>query len=198
VRLAIAAVAVLVLAIAASGCGQASAPALQPAKTPLAVAAPGRLCPPSDAKPRSILSRSAGDVLVPGHPISALICRYWGRSGQLPEPEDLHARILHGEHGHAERSLAEARRVVSQQVTRHLAGELDALRPISRNANCDEVLGGRSELIVFHYHGVGEARVLIVLEACVPVGNGRIVRAGLELGGDDGNGETHWLDEAMV
>jgi hypothetical protein len=193
-RLGIAAVAVL--AIAASGCGQTTATAPPVATTPLTASVPLRLCPPTDAKPRSILSRSAGDVLVPGHPTSALICRYWGRSGEIDEPEDLHARVLHGEHGHAERSLAEARQVVSQHVTRRLAGELDALRPIPRNANCDEVLGGRSELIVFHYRGAGEARVLFVLEGCVPAGNGRIVRGGLGLG--HGSGDSHWLDEEML
>jgi hypothetical protein len=133
-------------------------------------------------------------VLVPGDPTSALICRYWGRSGENHEPEDLRARVLHGEHGHAERSLAEARQVVSQHVTRRLAGELDALRPIAPHANCDEVLGGRSELFVFRYRGGGETRVLLVLEGCVPAGNGRTVRAGLGLGG----GESHWLDEAML
>jgi hypothetical protein len=167
-----------------------------PAKAPLAVSAPSRLCPPSDAQPRLILSRSAGDVLVPGNPISALICRYWGRSGVMPEPEDLHAGVIYGEHGHIERSLAQARQVVRQDITRRLARELDALQPISPHANCDEVLGGRSELFVFHYRGVREARVLIVLENCVPVGNGRIVRAGLGLG--RGDGWAHWVDEAML
>jgi hypothetical protein len=193
-RLGIAAVALL--AIAASGCGRTTASTPHAANTPLTVAAPARLCPQSDARPRSILSRSAGDVLVPGHPTSALVCRYWGRSGEAHEPEDLHAGIIYGEHGHAERSLAGARRAVRQDITRQLARELDALQPIGAHANCDEVLGGRSELIVFHYHGGGEARILIVLEACVPAGNGRIVRAGLGLG--RGNGETHWIDEAML
>lgn len=188
--------AVAVVAIAASGCGQTTAPTTAPAKTPLAVSAPSRLCPPSDAKPRLVLSRSAGDVLVPGHPTSALICRYWGRSGELPEPEDLHAGVIYGEHGHAERSLAQARQVARQDITRELARQLDVLQPISPHANCDEVLGGRSELFVFHYGGVREARVLIVLENCVPVGNGRIVRAGLGLG--RGDGWAHWIDEAML
>jgi hypothetical protein len=185
-----------VLAIAVSGCGRTTAPTPAPAKTPLAVSAPDRLCPPSDAKPRLILSRAAGEVLVPGHPTSALICRYWGRSGEIHEPEDLRAGVIRGEHGHVERSLAQARRVVRQDIARRLASELDALQPISPHANCDEVLGGRSELFVFYYRGVREARVLIVLENCVPVGNGRIVRAGLGLG--RGDGDAHWIDEAML
>jgi hypothetical protein len=181
---------VVATAILTSGCGstRSTAPA---AKTPLSLPSSTRLCPASDAKPRLVLDRLAGRVLVPGHPTSALFCRYWG--GGL---EDLHDRVAEGEDGHAARSLAGARQVVRQDLTSYLAGELDALRPIGRNANCDEVLGGRSELVVFRYRGAGEARVLIVLINCVPVSNGRIVRYGLGMG--HGNGESHWLDEKLL
>ena len=53
-----------------------------------------RGCPPSDATPRPLLlSKTVTDVLVPGDPSSALIRRYWGRSGGVPEPEDERAGI---------------------------------------------------------------------------------------------------------
>jgi hypothetical protein len=135
-------------------------------------------------------------VLVPGHPTSALICRYWGRSGSRPEPEDERARIPEGEHGHALYTIAEARRVVRQNVTSYLASELDALEPIGPHPNCDEELGGRSDLIVFYYRGGGEARVIFYIRGCVAVGNGRTARYGLGMG--HGNGETHWADEALL
>ena len=136
--------AVAVLAILASGCGKAATLTAPSAKTPLSVPASSRLCPPSDTTPRGLLlSKTATDVLVPGHPTSALICRYWGSSGRIPEPEDERARIPEGEHGHAVYTIAEARRVVRQDVTSYLASELDALRPIGPHPNCDEELGGR-------------------------------------------------------
>jgi hypothetical protein len=135
-------------------------------------------------------------VLVPGHPRTALICRYWGISGRIPEPEDERAGIPRGEHGHPVYTIAEARRVVRQDVTSYLAGELDALRPISSHPNCDEVLGGRSELIVFYYRGGGEARVIFYVEGCVAVRNGRTARYGLGMG--HGSGENHWADEALL
>jgi hypothetical protein len=157
----------------------------------------GRLCPPSDATPRRLLhSKTATDVLVPGHPTSALICRYWGRSSGIPEPEDERARIREGEHGHPVYTIAGARRVVRKDVTSYLASELDALPPIGPHPNCDEVLGGRSELISFYYRGGGEARVIFHLEGCVAVRNGRIASYGLGMG--HGNGESHWADEALL
>jgi hypothetical protein len=194
-RRGIAAVAVLV--ILASGCGKAATLTAPSAKTPLSVLASSRLCPPSDAKARPLLlSKTATDVLVPGRPASALICRYWGRSGRIPEPEDERARIPLGEHGHAVYTIAEARRVVRQDVTRYLASELDALPPIGPHQNCDEALGGRSELIVFYYRAGGEARVIFYVEGCVAVGNGRTARYGLGMG--HGNGERHWPDENLL
>ena len=189
--------AVAILAILAAGCGKTATLTAPSAKTPLSVPASSRLCSPSDAAPRLLLlSKTATDVLVPGHPASALICRYWGRSGRATEPEDERARIQRGEHGHAVYTIAEARRVVRQDVTSYLASELDALRQIGPHPNCDEVLGGRSELIVFYYRGGGEARVIFYVEGCVAVGNGRTARYGLGMG--HGNGEERWVDEALL
>ena len=194
-RRGIAAVAVLVVLV--SGCGKAATLTAPSAEIPLSVRASSRLCPPSDATPRALLlSKTATDVLVPGHPTSALICRYWGTSGRIPEPEDERVRIPRGEHGHAVYTIAEARRVVRQDVASYLASELDALRPIGPHPNCDEALGGRSELIVFDYRGGSEARVIFYLEACVAVRNGRTARYGLGMG--HGNGESHWVDEALL
>lgn len=145
-----------VLALGACGGARSATTGVQPAttvatltapsaKTPLSVRASSQLCPPSDATPRRLLlSKAATDVLVPGHPTSAVICRYWGRSGHRPEPEDERARIPEGEHGHVVYTIAQARRVVRQDVTSYLASELDALRPIGPHPNCDEVLGGRA------------------------------------------------------
>ncbi len=188
--------AIAVLAVLASGCGKVATRTAPSAKTPLSVPASSRLCPPSDAEAASLLSKTATDVLVPGHPASALICRYWGRSGRIPEPEDEHARIREGEHGHPVSTIAEARRVVRQNVTSYLASELDSLGPIGPHPNCDEVLGGRSELIVFYYRSGGEARVVFDAEGCVTVRNGRTARYGLGMG--HGNGEEHWVDEALL
>jgi hypothetical protein len=188
--------AVAVLALLVCGCGKSATTTPPSAKTPLSVRASSRLCPPSDAAARPLLSKAATDVLVPGHPTGALICRYWGRSGRKPEPEDERARVWEGEHGHPVHTIAEARRVVREDVTGYLAGELNALPRIGPHPNCDEVLGGRSELIIFHYRGGGEARVIFYMEGCVAVGNGRIARYGLGMG--HGNGEGHWTDEALL
>jgi hypothetical protein len=186
-----------VLVLLASGCGKAATLTAPSAKGPLSIPASVGLCPSSDAASRPLLlGKTATDVLVPGHPARALICRYWGRSGRVPEPEDERARIRAGEHGHAVFTIAGARRVVRQDVTSYLAGELDALGPIGPHPNCDEVLGDRSELIVFYYRGGGQARIIFYLDACVAVSNGRIARYGLGMG--HGNGDKHWTDEALL
>ena len=114
----------------------------------------------------------------------------------MPEPEDERAGIPDGEHGHAVYTIAQARRVVRRDVASYLAYELDALPPIGPRPNCDEVLGGRSELIVFYYRGGGEARVIFYREGCVAVRNGRTARYGLGMG--HGNGESHWADEELL
>ena len=180
-----------------SGCGTTTQ-TVPSAKTPLTVSAPSRLCPPSDEKPRRILLKSAGDVLVAGHPTGAVLCRYWGYSGRKPEPEDERAHIApgEGEHGHLIRTLAEARRITRQDVTSYLASELDALPHLPRAAEaCDVATGDRSELIIFHYRGGGESRIVVFEQNCDPVANGRIVRAGFGAGHESAG---HWWDEALL
>ena len=130
--------------------------------------------------------------MVPGHPTGAVVCRYWGRSPLGFAP----GHPSRGEVGHAEGTLAEARRITRPYVTTYLASELDALPPIGPHPNCDEELGGRSELFLFHYRGGGEARALITYADCIPVENGRIVRGAL--GSLHGNGELHWVDEGLL
>jgi hypothetical protein len=164
-----------------SGCGSA-VPRRPSAETPLAVAASMSLCPASDVSPRVLLGHPAGRVLVPGRPASAVLCRYWGGT----DSKD----------GHPTHSLAGALRVSREEVASYLAAEMDALRAVSPRANCDEILGGRSELILFRYRGAGEARVRITRAGCVPVTNGRLVREGLGL--KHGGGTGHWPDEELL
>jgi len=131
----LAATAVAVLTFAGCGSSKPAVPAPPSTRTPVTVAAPLGLCPARDRPFRSVLSRRAGEVLVPGPPISP-------------------------------------------------------------RANCDEVLGDRSELFLFRYPKGGEARALIVTAGCIPVVNGRIVRAAI--GSLHGSGETHWVDEELL
>jgi hypothetical protein len=136
----------------------------------------------------SVLGGPASDkTLVPGHPTSAIACRYWGRT--IGSPRE-------GELGHPRGALAEARRITRPDVASYLAAELDALPAIGPHPNCDELLGGRSELFLFRYPKRAEARALITYAACIPVTNGRIVRGAL--GSLHGNGEPHWVDEELL
>jgi hemin uptake protein HemP len=132
------------------------------------------------------LGAISGRVLVPGHPKSAILCRYWGEN-------DLPAR---SEDRHAAGTLAGALQITRQDVTSYLTSELDALRPISPRANCDEILGGRSDLIIFLYHSGTQARVRVTRAGCIPVTNGTITRGALAV--EHGNGEVHWPDEALL
>jgi hypothetical protein len=184
--------AVAIVAILAAGCGKTTTLTHPSAETPLTVSPSLRPCPASDETPSLVLSSSAGDVLVPGQPTSALICRYWG--GRTSK---INGRLTRGELGHAAWSLAGARRIVRQDVTSYLASELNALPPISPHANCDEELSKRSELIVFYTRGAADARVQIIAAGCIPVSNGQIERSALNLG--HGNGELpSWLDEDLL
>jgi|ERR1700722_12719723 hypothetical protein len=181
VRHAIAAVAALGLVV----CGCGSMAQRRPSSaTPPAVPVARDRCPQNDQGRSVLLGRSAGEVLVPGRPTSALLCRYWGGAAGLADTGD----------GHPSHSLAEALQIVRPDVTSYLAEGLNSLSPISPRANCDEVVGDRSDLIVFHYRGTQEARVRISSVGCVPVTNGRVVREGLgHLGGG-----VHWPDEGLL
>ncbi len=117
-------------------------------------------------------------MLVPGHPTAVLICRYTAL-------EDLGLRG----------TSAGALSVVRPDVTDRLAGAFDALPPLVRGRSCP-VFGGRSELFVFRYTGGRTARVLLRMEGCVPVTNGRVVRDGLGL--HLAAGEAHWPDEGLL
>ncbi len=69
------------------------------------------------------------------------------------------------------------------------------LRPLIRGLSCPE-FGGRSELFIFRYPDGSTARVRLVLDGCIPVTNGRVVREGLGL--HFGAGELHWPDEGLL
>jgi len=175
----------LAICLLATACGSSKGDAPNPyehqntperARPPLAVSAPLHLCPEGDRASR-VLSKSATLVLVPSHPTSALICRYWGGA----EP------------GHRAKTLAEALQVRRQGVASHMASELNALRPAAGNMQCPAipVRGGRTVLFVFGYRGTGDATVLFG-GGCGIATNGRVFRDGL---GDSGE---HWPDEGIV
>jgi hypothetical protein len=122
---------------------------------------------------------------VPGHPVSALICRYWG--GFEPRPG----------------TLAEALQVSRQYVVSRMASELNALPLESerRLHHCPDTLlpigGYRTVLFVFRYRGTGDAAVLLEGEGCEKITNGRIARDGLNLPHIPFPKE-HWPDEGMI
>ncbi len=128
--------------------------------------------------PPHVLASSANSVLVPGRPTGLLVCRF----AALDNP---------GVPG----ALAGAVSVVRDHAIRRLAGELDALRPPPGDASCP-TFGGRAELFVFRYSPSRTARVLLRMEGCIPVTNGRIVRDGLGL--RLAAGEVHWPDESLL
>jgi hypothetical protein len=120
---------------------------------------------------------------VPGHPVSALICRYWG--GFEPRPG----------------TLAEALQVSRQGVVSRMASELNALPLESESlGRCPDTLlpvgGYRSVLFVFRYRGVRDAAVLREGDLCETVTNGRVARDGLKLPHIPFPNQ-HWPEEAM-
>jgi hypothetical protein len=166
------AAALATLALGCAGCGGSSA------SKPLAESAAPRLCPASDASPRRVLDHTPTPVLVPGHPSSVLICRYTG----------LNTPGLRG-------VRAGALSVTSAGAAARLGRELDALRPFARGQSCP-AFGGRSELFVFAYPNASAARVLLSMDGCIPVTNGRVTGEGLDL--HLGAGEVHWPDEGLL
>lgn len=170
----------LTLALSYSGCGTSKTSSV-PTRLVIVGSAPRRACPARDTSPRRVLAPSATTVLVPGHPTSALICRYWGGS----EP------------GHRARTVAEALQVSRQYVISRVAHRLNALPLITSKAliicPLSPAGGGRTVLFVFRYRGRQDATVLFG-GGCGKVTNGRITRDGLPL---DNNGE-HWAGEGLL
>jgi hypothetical protein len=122
---------------------------------------------------------------VPGHPLSALICRYWG--GFEPRPG----------------TLAEALQAASQDVVSHMASELNDLPLESERQldNCPDTLrpvgGYRTVLFVFRYRDTGPAAILLEGEGCEKVTNGRIARDGLKLPHIPFPNQ-HWPEEGII
>ena len=93
--------------------------------------------------------------------------------------------------GHAVRSpLPSATEPSVLPIRRNLCPQSDA------TPRGDEILGGRSDLIIFHYNSGTQARVRITRAGCIPVTNGTITRGAL--GAGHGDGEVHWPDESLL
>jgi hypothetical protein len=117
-------------------------------------------------------------VLVPPRPTGALICRYWGIDDR----------------GHRPASLAGARAVNDGGSLGRLVGRLDVLPPLpSQPVPSCPSLGGRSEVIYFHYAAAADDPVRIERQGCPAVSNGRVVRYGLTLPAG-----RHWQDEGLI
>jgi hypothetical protein len=135
-------------------------------------------CPPRDSLEKASPDPRTASVLVPPRPASALICRYWGIDDR----------------GHRPAALAGARPVNEGPPLGRLVGRLDALPPFpTRPVPSCPALGGRSEVIYFHYRGAADDPVRIQRQGCVAVSNGRVVRYGLSLPAG-----RHWQDEALI
>jgi hypothetical protein len=135
-------------------------------------------CPVRDAVVKASPDPSTASVLVPPRPAGALICRYWGLDDR----------------GHRAAGLAGERSVGDGASLAHLVGRLDALPPFpTQPAPSCPALGGRSEVIYFHYVGAADDPVRIEHQGCVAVSNGRVVRDGLALPAG-----RHWQDEALI
>ncbi|MGA8364609.1 MAG: hypothetical protein WB709_08815 [Solirubrobacteraceae bacterium] len=177
--------ALLMLALGCVSCGGSTASTARSASpAPLAMSVARHLCPQSlvrvnrEMAPPRVLAKSATPVLVPGRPTGLLVCRF-AALDNLGVPG----------------ALAGAVSVAREDVIRRLASEFDALRPMPRHASCP-TFGGRSELFVFRYPASSTARVLLRMEGCIPITNGRIVRDGLGL--HLAGGEVHWPDESLL
>jgi hypothetical protein len=140
------------------------------------VASHGR-CPVRDALEKASPDPSTASVLVPPRPTGALICRYWGINDR----------------GHRPAALAAARSVNDSDSLGRLVGRLDALPPFpTQPAPSCPALGGRSEVIYFHYAAAADDPVRIE-RGCVAVSNGRVVRYGLTLPAG-----RNWQDEGLT
>jgi hypothetical protein len=135
-------------------------------------------CPVRDALEKASPDPSTASLLVPPRATGALICRYWG--------------INDG--GHRPAALAGARSVNGGGSLDRLVGRMDALPPFPTHpAPSCPALGGRSEVIYFHYAAAADDPVRIERQGCVAVSNGRVVRYGLTLPAG-----RHWQDEGLI
>jgi hypothetical protein len=134
-----------------------------------------RHCPINDNQAEASPVPRTASVLVPGHPTSALICRYWG----LNDP------------GHRRAGLAGTLSIDNAVAVDRVALRLDALPPFHTAPSCP-TFGGRSAVIFFHYRRADDDPVRIKREGCVPVSNGRLLRVGLSLP------YGHWPDEGLL
>jgi hypothetical protein len=137
-------------------------------------------CPTSDARRESSPDPATAEVLVPAGPTGALICRYWGRH----DP------------GRRKGSLAEKGPVASKASVNRLVALLGKLPPLYQGspASSCPVLGGRSDLIFFHYRHASDDPVRILKECRVPASNGRLVKEAIGIGPAEG----HWPDEGLL
>jgi hypothetical protein len=135
-------------------------------------------CPVRDALEKASPDPSTASLLVPPRPTGALICRYWGINDRGQRPA----------------ALAGARPVNDSGSLARLVARLDALPPFpGQPAPSCPALGGRSEVIYFHYAAAADDPVRIVRQGCAAVSNGRIVRYGLTLPAG-----RHWQDEGLI
>jgi hypothetical protein len=165
-----------------SGCGGDGHPQNTSAtamRAPLESVAYHRHCPARNTRHETSPDPRTASMLVPDHPTSALVCRYWG----LDDP------------GHRAASLARAFSTSNTKLLERLTVRLDALPPFpTRPSPSCPADFGRSELIFFHYRATSDDPVRLETGGCRPVSNGRLVKLGLALA----RGKAHWLDEELL
>jgi hypothetical protein len=166
----------LSIVVAACGCGGQAASGKH---APFEAVDYHQRCPSTDVRHEASPDPTTARVLVPNHPTGALICRYWGF-------HDL------GRKG----DFAGARSVADTTALNRAAAVLDKLPPSyegSPATSCPE-LGGRSDLIFFHYRRASDDPVRILKECRVPVSNSRLVKEAIGIG----PAESHWPDEGLL
>jgi hypothetical protein len=168
----------LSVALSASACGGHGGSASR-THAPFEAVAYHLRCPPTDARHEASPDPMTAGVLVPTHPTGALICRYWG---------------FHDSGRKA--SFAGARSVTDTTALNRAAAVLDKLPPLyegSPATSCPE-LGGRSELIFFHYRRASDDQVRVLKVCRVPVSNGRLAKEAIGIGPT----EAQWPDEGLL
>ena len=135
-----------------------------------------RPCPLTDLRFAPSPHSATYTRMVPGEPVGALVCRYWGR----------------GDSGYHPYTLAEQRYVPAARKLSQLAAGLDALKPNGTIASCGTA-GGRSVLVMFRFRDEPDDPVRILRSGCTVASNGHLERiaTGLEVG-------EHWPDEGLL